>query len=112
MSKVHEVKIGSPQGSILSPLLFLILVADMEEALHGLDGLTLLSFADDTSVYATADSEKSVRDLLEKAVKLILDYMKRSGLSANPGKTDFIMFSRALHRKKLEAVGRLQITLK
>ena len=94
-SKVHNVQVGSPQGSILSPLLFLVLVADMEEALHGLEGTTLLSFADDTTVYASANSEEEVRALLENAAKRILCYMKSSGLSANPGKTDFIMFSRS-----------------
>ena len=47
MSKPVELKLGSPQGSILSPSIFLVLIADME--LYCPE-TTLCSYADDTTV--------------------------------------------------------------
>ena len=83
---------GAPQGSILSPFLFLVLVSDMEEALQGMEGVRLMSYADDTTVYAWAETADEVHRKLEEAVEKILGFMRVSGLSANPEKTNFIHF--------------------
>ena len=88
-SQVVEVKVGSPQGSVLSPLLFLIMVADLEEWLSEGSGL---SYADDTSCYAIAKEESEVRRILEKSAEEILNFMQASHLAANPSKTNFLYF--------------------
>lgn len=90
-SEIKAVKIGSPQGSILSPLLFIILTSDMGEAVS--DG-TIITYADDTTVYIAHKEREAVYTGLEKAADEILQYMKSNSLAANAEKTKFMMFGR------------------
>ncbi len=90
-SPIVNVTCGSPQGSVISPLLFLILVADIED---WITKAKALSYADDTTVYCAAKEKKEVRIALEKAADEVLSFMQVSMLSANPSKTKFVMFGR------------------
>jgi len=96
-SEEIDNNVGAPQGSVLSPFLFLILTADMEEAFIGLENVYLLVYADDSTIYCVGDTEEEVRQGLEAAADRLLAYMARSGLSANPDKTQFLMFSNGQH---------------
>ena len=58
------VTIGSPQGSILSPLLYLILVSDLPLWLDPV--VDTITFADDTSISVGGDSEEEVIKCLEQ----------------------------------------------
>ena len=82
---------GAPQGSILSPFLFSVLVSDMEECLGEL-GVKIISYADDTTVYAVGESIQEVCELLSVAAERLLIYMKHSGLAVNEEKTNLVMF--------------------
>ena len=88
-SETTTVRIGSPQGSVISPLLFSIMVADLEEWVT--EGV-VLSYADDTSCYAIAEETRRVREILEKSAREILLFMQASCLAANPTKTNFVYF--------------------
>ena len=90
-SELTTVGAGSPQGSVISPLLFLIMVADLEEWVS--EGKTL-TYADDTTCYAAAASEEEVRRILHKSAGEILSFMSATLLAANPTKTKFMMFSK------------------
>ena len=52
---IEELPFGSPQGSCLSPLLFIILLADIND---WVDNATLYGFADDTSSVVKSNSLK------------------------------------------------------
>ncbi len=90
-SEILDITVGSPQGSVISPLLFLIMVSDLEEWVS--EG-SILSYADDTTCYAFAKDKSEVRRILEQSAVEILSFMSATLLSANPTKTKFIMFSR------------------
>ena len=90
-SGMVPVQVGSPQGSVISPLLFLILVADLEEWAG--DGVQVIAYADDTSVYIIAESKELVRKGLERAAENVFQFMRAARLSANPTKTNFVYFS-------------------
>ena len=91
ISQYTDVLCGSPQGSILSPVLFLLLVADIEE--WTTEGF-FLGYADDTSYFAIANSKGKVRQILQRGAKGILDFMEATMLSVNPEKTKFLMFGK------------------
>ena len=91
-SNVKMNNTGAPQGSILSPFLFLVLVSDMEERVAGMEGVRIITYADDTTIYAWGDSASEVYQKLSEAGQRILEYMRQSGLAANAEKTNFVMF--------------------
>ena len=78
--------VGSPQGAVLSPTCFLILIADI-----GLwSNSEIFGYADDTSsTLAENDMEVLIKSCEEEAQK-ILDYMAINRLKANDDKTAII----------------------
>jgi hypothetical protein len=61
-----DITVGSPQGSVISPLLFLIMTCDLEERLSEGSAVT---FADDTTCYAMAPTHEEVRRILVKSAE-------------------------------------------
>jgi len=90
-SRKVALKAGSPQGSVLSPLLFLVMIADAEE---WISEACIITYADDNSIYAWASTKWEVRQILEKAAEEFLAFTRASKLSANPEKTMYVMFGR------------------
>jgi hypothetical protein len=88
-SDIIYMKVGSPQGSKLSPLLYLIMIADQNEWI--LDGF-LLIYADDTLGYVIANTREEVRAGLESMACQVLGFYEATKLKANTEKTCFMMF--------------------
>jgi hypothetical protein len=65
------------------------MTCDLEEWLSEGSAVT---FADDTTCYTMAPTQKEVRRILVGSAEEILTFMKVSMLSANPEKTKFMMF--------------------
>ena len=89
-SREVDITVGSPQGSIVSPLLFLILVADIEEWVSS--GI-VVGYADDTTVYCIGEDKGDVIRCLERSAIEVLDFMAATRLAANPSKTKYVFFS-------------------
>ena len=62
-SKKVKINIGTPQGSRISPLLFICLMADMD--LYT-DQSMLSNFADDTQSVIIADTHEKVKEIAKK----------------------------------------------
>jgi hypothetical protein len=88
LSSPRAVPFGTPQGSCLSPLLFLIYTADLEEYLKK---ECANSYADDTTTFIHGKKEQDVRRELEEDAVNLLDYMAANLLVANPDKTQFMV---------------------
>ena len=67
-SKAESVVSGVPQGSVLGPLLFLIMLGDIDENISS----TVSSFADDTRVLASVSSQQDVPNLQADLDKIYL----------------------------------------
>jgi hypothetical protein len=81
---------GVPQGGILSPIIFIIYGADMEEWItHS----SISTYADETSSSCQDSVEQVVIEQLEEDAKSILEFMASNGLVANPSKTVFMMLN-------------------
>jgi len=87
LSDAAETSIGCPQGSLLSPLLFLIYVSDMQ---LWMDSADIHSYADDTSTSVSSKCETEVIRKLEYDAENFLRFTASNNPTANPDKTGFL----------------------
>ena len=92
-SNKMQTTFGVPQGSILGPILFLAMIADMPKYLKR-DSLRASSrvsgYADDTTVYAKALNTKDLKEELEILACNMVSYCNSNGLILNSQKTQII----------------------
>ena len=96
-----EASRGCPQGGVLSPLLWSIVVDDLLTSLSN-NGFDSQGYADDLVIIIKGKHEEVISNLMQNALNLIWDWCTDSGLSINPSKTVIVPFTR---RKKVAIVA-------
>ncbi len=101
ISRQRNLESGVPQGGILSPIIFTIFGADLEDWTKS---STIFSYADDTSSSSSGESVEEVKRKLEQDAEEVLKFMASNGLVANPSKTTLLMMN-----KKDEEIVRIKV---
>lgn len=84
---------GVPQGSVLSPLLFLFVIDRLRDVLS--PNLTVSLFADDVAIMSSSvDRDEAVREV-ESGVTAVSEWSKKHKLILNPSKCEIGFFSNA-----------------
>ncbi|QQP49644.1 Putative RNA-directed DNA polymerase from transposon BS, partial [Caligus rogercresseyi] len=90
-SNFLNIKYGVRQGSVLGPLLFILLTADLPDylrvAVNPEAQLEVLLYADDTSIVISAPSWEQVDFAMGSVSKALEAYSNINGLHLNVGKT-------------------------
>jgi len=94
MSAPHHISSGVPQGSVLSPLLFNIMLHDFP--LINSPGQTLL-YADDIAVILPSYSPSEAKTLLQNYLDSVADWCAEWKFSISAGKCALLPFSRKRH---------------
>ena len=94
-SSPAEVKSGVPQGSVLGPLLFLILIGDIDQ---DVSHAFLSSFADNTRVgyHVNSDDEASY---LQQDLKAIYSWTQQNNMELNSDKFEHVHYSHSRLRE-------------
>ena len=93
-SEPESITHGVPQGSILGPLLFVILIND---AYQCLEKCTMLMYADDTVLLFSDSSSKSIEETLNYEGEQLFQWFMENNLILNlkPGKTELVIYGTA-----------------
>ena len=83
------MKYGVPQGSVLGPLLFLIYINDLHNAIKN---STVHHFADDTNLLVSGLCIKKIQDQINLDLKYLSNWLKANKITLNASKTELIIF--------------------
>ena len=83
-SDIGDIEVGVPQGSCLGPLLFLIYINDLSEAIHD---STVSMYADDTSLCYQAYDMTRLNEVINNDLGQLDTWLQGNKLSLNVAKT-------------------------
>ena len=91
LSEYQTVNYGTPQGSCLGPLIFLIFVNDMRLHLTEVDSV---QFADDTTILFGHRNDNYLKYCIEQELATLGDWFRANKLTLNVDKSVFLMYNR------------------
>ena len=102
LSNPLNLESGLPQGGILSPIIFTLYGADLEDWLKNSKAF---NYADDTSTSSKANTMEEMKEKLEVDAVEVLRFMASNGLVANPQKTVFMILNNKSGERQTIEVG-------
>ena len=97
-----SITCGTPQGSILGPLLFLLYINDLPDASKL---LSFHLFADDTDIYFSHKNHNDLELILNQELQAVAEWMKSNRPALSISKTNFVLF----HSKRLKPYKSLNL---
>jgi hypothetical protein len=85
-----ENKWGVPQGSVLGPILYLLYVNDIKNAVRKCN---IKLFADDTVLYYVGSSVEDVEETVQTDLDHLSEWLEFKKLKVNVQKTNFMLFT-------------------
>ena len=100
VSETHTLDMGVPQGSVIAPTLFIVMLHDLEDTIRR-QGINTSLFADDLAIWTCVSGKKCNHHFVRKQLGLYQDsidsvqrYMERNGFELSTEKTILMVFSR------------------
>ena len=92
----QEQENGSPQGAVLSPMLFNVIGDSLKQKLHNLlikYGVDLSQFADDSAVWKSGKNVDEIIRIIQIILEAIEEWAIEWGFLISPGKTQVVLFN-------------------
>ena len=104
-SSVRVTTAGTPQGSVLSPTLFILYLADLPEIVAGIDGVKILQYADDICMYTKSGYTRTEKNITKKKLQTSIgkleQYAHKWRIKLNSLKTQHITFHGRKRKRNL-----------
>lgn len=97
LSEEFSSEAGVPQGSVISPLLYIIYVRDLVPTESA--ALSVAQYADDTALWANGSVNRPPSLVLQRGLDHVYQWCCKWRLVVNPGKTKVVNFTRR-HRDR------------
>lgn len=81
---------GTPQGAVISPLLFNVAMAPLARELTGIPKLHHAFYADDMTLWVSQGSIGEAQDVLQTAINVIEQHISIMGLFCSPEKSELL----------------------
>jgi len=104
-SRTREITSGVPQGSILSPILFNVMVSDIPSDIN----VTTSEYADDITIYSVSDDIQQATRNTQIMIDKIEEWCCKWGLKMNYSKTKAMLFTRKRVVSNRLTIGNFEI---
>ncbi|XP_075539212.1 uncharacterized protein LOC142573881 [Dermacentor variabilis] len=91
LSSYHHNGVGVPQGAVISPTLFNIVLAPLPVKLETITSVEHAIYADDVTLWTTRGSLGEQEEALQTALNTIESFTREIGLTLAPEKTEFLV---------------------
>jgi ribonuclease HI len=106
----HRIDSGVPQGSPVSPILFLIYLSGIFDAIErAVPGVQLLSFADDMGFLAPGYSVQEACQKLQEAAQVAIEWGESNLVQFEAKKTEAVLFTRKRGQELRNQIQRARI---
>lgn len=85
--------IGTPQGAVLSPLLFNLAIINIPRKLEQIPHLKFSLYADDITLWVAGGSDALIEEILQLGAQTVADEAKLAGLTCSPTKSELLLMS-------------------
>ena len=104
-SDIVHLRAGAPQGSVLSPLLYLIFVNDLTDSIN-LSTVTGSQFADDVGLWLTRNQATKAKMDMQCEVTKLEQWCQKWQVTLNPAKSKLVLFTKCpRHKEEVDANG-------
>ncbi|KAM7315618.1 hypothetical protein ISCGN_005401 [Ixodes scapularis] len=93
---------GTPQGSVISPTLFNLVMIGVAEKLQDIEDVRHTIYADDITLWVHRGSGGHIESTLQSAIDAIEAHLQGTGLRCSPKKSELLLY-RPAQRGKLKA---------
>ncbi len=95
-----------PQGSVLSPLPFLLYINDLKTAVP--NGVEVAMFADDVSLFCSHRCKLTAQTAMQEAVTRVAEWSRQHKMTLNTEKCEVAFFTSNLHEARWRPTIRLE----
>ena len=88
LSSEVTFRAGVPQGAIISPILFNIMVSDLPKQ----QDIEIISYADDITLVTTSTNINTAKKNMQAYLNTLVNYFNSWGMQLNPGKSKMQVF--------------------
>lgn len=104
--------VGTPQGSVISPLLFNLVMIGVARRLEGIPQVRHTIYADDITLWVPGGSDGHIENTLQDAVTAIEDHLADTGLRCAPQKSELLIVAPPGRRGKNDSNDKPNITVR